>query len=97
MIEVGSAEGMEHFMAEDSDAAAGKKIRKLEIEIVDPFAVDVDIPVVDRPAMRPEQFGPAVRGALDDEANVIHHPIVVAVQSQAGRDLRTDSVHGVHQ
>ncbi len=47
--------------------------------------------------MWPEQGGPAIGLSLNDKANVVHIAIVVSINIQICRYLRTHGIHGSHQ
>ncbi len=97
MIQIRSSQGVEHFVAEHPHATAGQGIRQLKVKIINPFVVDVHISAVHRPSVWPEQLRPAISAPIDDEADVIHLAVIIAIYYEIGWDLRTYSIHSVCQ
>ena len=85
-----------HLVAERAHAEVVRaRPRQLQVEGIYPFAVEVNIAVIQAPFVRPQQVVPSGIGAANHKADIVHVVVIVHVDVYVGRH-RTVGVHPVH-
>ena len=81
---------MKHFMAQHTSSGTVQVVFHLQVIIPNPFAVNINHFIIERPAMRPQQRCPGCGSSPDNEYHIIDIAIKIFINIQIVRHFILD-------